>query len=204
MILSCFKPQAGSPRVSHSQGGFALVVALSLMSFVLLLVLSITTLVQVESQSSQASIKQLQAEQNALLGVNIALGELQKSVGPDQRVTVASEMFDSTPEVTQISGVSSRHYTGVFRAHDTDDSLETFRATQNTPADSIQWLASAETDILDPVTAAASTYSAETISIAKVYQNDTDTLEDIDVGKVPVDNQEAGAFVIITPRPDDS
>ena len=66
-----------------AQGGFALVIALSLMAFVLLLLLSITTLVQVETQGSQIQMQQMEAEQSALLGLQIALGELQKTAGPD-------------------------------------------------------------------------------------------------------------------------
>ena len=194
MHLNRSTSPAPTPRASHAQGGFALVIVLGLMAFILLLLLSITSLVRVETQSAQISSQRLQAEQNALLGMQQAIGELQMSAGPDSRVTVASEMFDDTPDAAQVSGVATRHYTGVFRAHDSAQSLEAFRATQNTSAAAIQWLASAETDILDPVAAAASTYSAETISIAKVYQTDTNTLEDINVGKVAVDAEETGAF----------
>ncbi|MEN8662724.1 MAG: hypothetical protein ABF330_09575, partial [Lentimonas sp.] len=71
--------------------GFALVIALSLMAFVLLLLLSITTLVQVESQGAQTVKQRMEAEQAALLSLNIAIGELQKAAGPDQRVTAAAE-----------------------------------------------------------------------------------------------------------------
>ncbi len=194
MHLNRSTSPAPTPRASHAQGGFALVIVLGLMAFILLLLLSITSLVRVETQSVQISSQRLQAEQNALLGLQQAIGKLQMSVGPDSRVTVASEMFDDSPDTAQVSGVATRYYTGVFRAHDSAQLLEAFRATQNTPAAAIQWLASAETDILDPVAAAASTYSAETISIAKVYQADTNTLEDIDVGKVAVDAEETGAF----------
>ena len=41
-------------------------------------------------------------------------------------MTVASEMFDNSPDTPEITGVASRHYTGVFRAHDTDQPLEVF------------------------------------------------------------------------------
>lgn len=67
------------------QGGFALVIALSLMAFVVLLLLSITTLVRVETRSSMTQMATLEAKQNALLGMQIALGELQAAAGPDQR-----------------------------------------------------------------------------------------------------------------------
>ncbi|WP_162024483.1 MULTISPECIES: hypothetical protein [unclassified Lentimonas] len=76
-----------------SQDGFALVIALSLMAFILLLLLSITTLVQVETRSANTSKIQMEAEQAALLSLNIAIGELQKTAGPDQRITAAASIF---------------------------------------------------------------------------------------------------------------
>lgn len=170
-----------------SKQGFALVIALGLMAFVLLLLLSITTLVQVETQSSQISSARMKAEQNALLGLMLALGELQMAAGPDQRVTVSSEMFDSTPDTSTVEGVATRHFTAVFRAHDTTQPLEGFRASQDTPDRALKWLASAETTLADPVTNSPTTYSTDTISVAKVYQADTDSVEDVLVGKIPVD-----------------
>lgn len=61
-------------RAKNSNSGFALVVALSLMAFVLLLVLSMTTLISVEQGSAATSRAKLEAEQNALLALNQALG----------------------------------------------------------------------------------------------------------------------------------
>lgn len=194
-LLVMSYPLPISPSSTVPKQGFALVIALSLMAFVLLLLLSITTLVQVETQSAQISTDRMEAEQNALLGLKQALGELQMAAGPDQRVTISSEMFDNTPDTATIDGVSTRHYTGVFRAHDTAQPLETFRATQDAPAEAIKWLASSEDILTDPVTADPSAYSPTTgtISIAKVYQADTNTLEDIFVGKVSVDDG-AGSY----------
>lgn len=68
---------------TEREHGFALVLALSLMAFVLLLLMTLGGLVQVESRSSQTQLKQLEAQQAALLGLNIAIGELQKTAGPD-------------------------------------------------------------------------------------------------------------------------
>ena len=82
---------------SAPKQGFALVIALSLMAFILLLILSITTLVQVETQSAQISVARVEAEQNAILAARIALGDLQKYLGPDQRVTARGRRFDTNP-----------------------------------------------------------------------------------------------------------
>ena len=53
-------------RTAQARSGFALVIALSLMAFVLLLILSITSFVVVEQQSANIAKQQLTAEQNAL------------------------------------------------------------------------------------------------------------------------------------------
>ena len=98
-----------SPRNRPSQGGFALVIALSLMAFVLLLLLSITTLVQVETQSAQIQSSQMEAKQNALLGLQQALGTLQKSMGPDQRISATADILPS-------SHLSRKYLTGVWRS----------------------------------------------------------------------------------------
>jgi len=49
-----YRSQVGRER-SLKQQGFALVLALSLMAFILLLLLSVTTLVQVETRSANSS-----------------------------------------------------------------------------------------------------------------------------------------------------
>ncbi|WP_162026997.1 MULTISPECIES: hypothetical protein [unclassified Lentimonas] len=74
------------PQASTS-GGFALVIALSLMAFVLLLILSISTLVQVEQASSANTVARMKARQAALLSLDLAMGKLQETAGLDQRVT---------------------------------------------------------------------------------------------------------------------
>jgi hypothetical protein len=97
-------------RKEHGEdyaSGFALVIALSLMAFVLVLLLTISTLVQVESKGAQLTIAQLQARQNAYLALNVALGELQATAGPDQRVTARSDILAQNP----ISNGTSIEYT---------------------------------------------------------------------------------------------
>ena len=97
-----------------AQGGFALVIALSLMAFVLLLLLSITTLVQVETQGSQIQMQQMEAEQSALLGLQIALGELQKTAGPDQRVTATADLFNDPNDISKAPVQGRNRWAGVW------------------------------------------------------------------------------------------
>jgi hypothetical protein len=64
------------------------------MAFVLLLILSITSFVVVEQQSANIAKQQLAAKQNALVGLQIAIGELQQRLGPDQRATASADILD--------------------------------------------------------------------------------------------------------------
>ena len=105
-------------KFPSSQRGFALVIALSLMAFVLLLILSISTLVQVESQSASSGMQQMRARLNAQLGAIIALGDLQRYTGPDQRVTARADIL-FTPGTGDVSGQS--RWTGVWSSSDITD-----------------------------------------------------------------------------------
>lgn len=97
------------------------------MSFVLLLLLSITTLTQVEIRNAKTSTDALLARENARLGIMVALGKLQKSAGPDERITVRSDAFGDT--------VENPIWTGVLPFDDDYLGLE-----------SIDWLVSLPTD----------------------------------------------------------
>ena len=83
-------------RSKESKAGFALIISLSLMAFVLLLVLSINTLVIVEQKAADIAKQNLSARQNALTGLQIAIGELQQQLGPDQRATASADILDIT------------------------------------------------------------------------------------------------------------
>ncbi|CAA6689538.1 Unannotated [Lentimonas sp. CC19] len=66
------------------------------MAFVLLLMLSVVALTTVETRVAGQAMLRLEAEQNALLALNLALGELQKATGPDQRVTARADLQYAT------------------------------------------------------------------------------------------------------------
>lgn len=97
-------------KMGSRQSGFALVVALSLMAFILLLLLGIVTLVQVETRSAATSKQQLESRQAALLSLNLAIGKLQETAGLDQRVTAPVGSVAGIPDVER-----SKKITGVWR-----------------------------------------------------------------------------------------
>lgn len=89
-------------------------VSLSLMAFVLLLLLSVSTLTQIEVQSAAAQHENLKAKQNAILGLKTAIGQLQKLTGPDTRITAPAALFDVDPNTDNIDGVNNNNWIGVW------------------------------------------------------------------------------------------
>jgi hypothetical protein len=75
--------------------GFAVVIALMLMSFVLVMILSLTTLVSVETTNAARALNRILAQENARLGLLVALGNMQKLAGPDKKVTFRADALDS-------------------------------------------------------------------------------------------------------------
>lgn len=80
------------------------------MAFLLLLLLSVGTFVRVETVNASSQLERIEARQNALLGMQVALGNLQASLGPDQRVTARA-----SATLNDSADPSKRLWTGVWR-----------------------------------------------------------------------------------------
>lgn len=90
----------------RDERGFALLLTLVLVGLLVLLLAGLATYTRLETRAADASLHQLQARQNALMALNIALGQLQKYAGPDQRVTATAEAFGGV--------AGTKYYTGVW------------------------------------------------------------------------------------------
>ena len=99
------KGRCRCPHRPSGTRGFALIITITLLAFLLLAMVGLATFTKVETSVSINALKQAQAKQNALMALNIALGQLQKYAGPDTRVTATA---DSLP------GATNLHYTGVW------------------------------------------------------------------------------------------
>jgi hypothetical protein len=102
------RPSKGSP-------GFALIVAMTLMAFLVMLLVGVSTLVRTETQA--ATIQQLQAmaKVHARMGLKIAIAELQRVAGQDQRVTGNAMLLDTDEESLSPDGVEQPYWTGVWQ-----------------------------------------------------------------------------------------
>lgn len=75
------------PARSRSPGGFALIVTLVMVSLVTLLAMALLALSTNSRKMDGAGRSRVQAQSNALTALALALGDLQKEAGKDQRVT---------------------------------------------------------------------------------------------------------------------
>lgn len=116
-----------SPRTRRD--GFALLVTVVLVAFLVLIVVALASLTRVETQVAANATDLAKARQNALFALNVALGQLQKAAGPDQRVTAAAEVLPNTDP-------TKKKWTGVWdtrTAHFSDAPV--WLVSQATPAD---------------------------------------------------------------------
>src|SRR5471032_2074019 len=82
-------------RPAHpSRRGFAIIISITLLSFIILLLLSLVLMTKVGTQTSASAISDEQAKRNTLFGVNMAISQLEKFAGPDQRTTVRADFGD--------------------------------------------------------------------------------------------------------------
>ncbi|MDF3059745.1 MAG: hypothetical protein K0R17_3960 [Rariglobus sp.] len=106
------------PRPStQKRSGFALLITITLLAFLVLLLVSLAALTRVETQVASNNQQLSQARQNALMGLNIALGQLQLTLGPDRRVSAPASQKDAdgTPNYGAADFSNNSHWTGVYR-----------------------------------------------------------------------------------------
>ena len=79
--------------------GFALVSVLTILALLVVMVVSISTVLHVETRFAAVSKDMLVARQNALLGLDTAISQLQEYAGKDQAVTFPATTFYPTKDV---------------------------------------------------------------------------------------------------------
>src|SRR5882724_6759025 len=86
--------------------GFALLLTLTLLSFIVLVLLALSTFTRVETLGATTQQQLAQARQYARFGLTLAIGQLQRCAGPDQRSTTRASFFPAVvANKTQWTGV---------------------------------------------------------------------------------------------------
>ena len=84
---------SSNPRIRQKKG-FALILTLALISFVFLLVITLVNQVRTEFSFTESRKNQILAKAHARMGMMIAIGEVQKHLGPDMRVSATADIYD--------------------------------------------------------------------------------------------------------------
>lgn len=100
------------------------------MTMVVLLLLTLTTFLTIESRALKWSMLSTRSRLNALMSARLALAHLQQATGPDTRSTATGELactpapispFDPAISWTQRYGQGQRHWTGAWRTDKPDE-----------------------------------------------------------------------------------
>jgi hypothetical protein len=107
-----FSPKSSSTRFENGRArAFSLVLSLTVMAMLLLLCIGAAALLTVELRVSRATASYAKARLNAMAGARIALGEVQRLLGPDQRTTATATIL-CDPLTTQKDPTQDDFYAG--------------------------------------------------------------------------------------------
>lgn len=111
----------------YGSRGFALVVTLSLMVLLSILAVGMLSLSAVSLRGSTRNDSLAEARANARLALMLAIGELQKEMGPDMRVSGESALLDTVESTEKIDGLEQSRWLGSY------DSWGTWLNAEYTP-----------------------------------------------------------------------
>lgn len=96
------RPRGRHRRTPSRARGFALVISLTLMVLLTVLAVGLLTLSTISLRASTQGEAMQTARANARMALALAIGQLQKSVGPDQRITAPGNLYtpDTHPGLT--------------------------------------------------------------------------------------------------------
>jgi hypothetical protein len=150
-MISQKKPISTNRRQRIHLQGFALIVTLSLMILLTVIAVGLLTLSSISLRSSSQGEAMATARANARMALMMAIGDLQKQLGPDQRISTTADQIATTANPTVSSTpAAQRHWTGAYKAW---LSTETTRPTTPT---FLQWLVSGDPNSIKPLNYASS------------------------------------------------
>ncbi|MFA6961874.1 MAG: hypothetical protein WC205_14055 [Opitutaceae bacterium] len=104
--------------------GFALLITVTLLAFLVLLLVSLSSLTRVETQVADNGQKLTKAQQNAMAGLNIAIGQLQKYAGPDKVVSARAD-------ITSAGSLQQPYLTGIWKISNVSSTPEVWLVSGN-------------------------------------------------------------------------
>lgn len=158
---------------------FALILAIVAMAFMVLLTLTLSSLITSKMRLMNAHKQSHIARSNALLGLSVAISELQSNLGKDNAVSFNSSILDTSVDTPKIDGVKAPYVLGVMslekevlksvsvKEHQDSyiDIIDTVKEGGN--SEKVAWLISSEKRMKNPMSESVSDLSRQTVKLAE-------------------------------------
>lgn len=92
------------PSKAHRKRGFALIITISMMILLVVLAVGLLSLSSISLRGSSNGRAMAEARTNARMALMIAIGDLQKSLGPDRRVSAPASLVMGNPNEPNLIG----------------------------------------------------------------------------------------------------
>ncbi len=133
------------PKSTSHKKGFTLIITISLLVLLTMVAIGVLSLSSVTLRSSSQGLAQQEARANARMALMMAIGQIQKNLGPDQRITTEADQLSAGASGEQSSAATGqKNWMGVYRSW---LSTETNRPAPNF----LGWMTSGMSDDLDDV-----------------------------------------------------
>lgn len=103
-------------RRVDARGGFALVAVMLMITLMTFVLVALLSMLRLESRAGGDTLLRNQARQNALLALDVALGEVQENLGPDRRISAPAAFLDSDPNTLTIDTVEQPNWVGAWES----------------------------------------------------------------------------------------
>lgn len=149
--------------------GFALIVTLSMMILLTVIAVGLLSLAGVSLRTSSHENAGSIARNNARLSLMLAIGELQKQMGPDTRISVTSDQLANigSPE-TPLAPEGQRHWTGIYQSWPA-----ALPSAPRPEPQFIQWLVSGDPDNTETKDYATSSATSNTDGSVEIVSHNT-------------------------------
>lgn len=102
-------------RNHHTNQGFALVVSLTMLVLITVIAVGLLSLSSITLRTASQNSAQAEAQANAKMALMLAIGELQRELGPDQRVNAPASQLNPADESEEDVVPSGRqHWVGTY------------------------------------------------------------------------------------------
>jgi hypothetical protein len=98
------------------RGGFTLIITISLVMLLVIIAVGLLSLSSVALRTTTTGKHEAEARANARMALMLAIGDLQKELGPDQRVSARAAILDEDTSSVAPDGISHPHWLGAWNS----------------------------------------------------------------------------------------